>query len=211
MSRTNQRQARKAERRLTWLLGLLGLLAVIAVAAFWAGKSRWLAPVPPERVEAPAPAPAMREVVLYFADLRGEYLVAEHREMADCPVDEACVRALVDALIQGPRTDLVPVLPPQTQVLGVTFEGETVTLDLSRELVARHPGGSISELLSVYGLANTLAANFPQLRQVRILVGGQVVESLKGHVDLRAPIPADFRYGRPPLRAGGRATEGERQ
>ncbi|WP_305043131.1 GerMN domain-containing protein [Geoalkalibacter sp.] len=210
MSRRDQRQAKKAERTLTWVLGLLGLLVVIAVAAFWVGTAR-RAPVPPAPVEGPAPAPSLREVVLYFADLRGEYLVAEHREMADCPFDEPCVRALVEALIQGPRTDLVPVLPAQTQVLGVFFEGETVTLDLSRDLVTRHPGGSISELLSIYGLANTLAANFPQLRQVRILVAGQVVESLKGHVDLRAPIPADFRYGRPPQRADGRPTEGERQ
>jgi hypothetical protein len=57
-------------------------------------------------------------------------------------------------------------------------------------------------LLTVYGVANTLAVNFPHLRQVRFLVAGQDVETLRGHVDLRAPVPADFRYGRPPLRSG---------
>ncbi|SDL21964.1 Sporulation and spore germination [Geoalkalibacter ferrihydriticus] len=185
-----------------WIAGLVVLLLVVGALAFWAGKAGWFAPAQ-KGVETPAEAPAMREIILYFADLQGEFLVAEQREMPDCPDNEKCVHAVIEALIKGPRADLIPVLPPQTRVLGVAFDEETVTVDFTRDLVTRHPGGSISELLTVYGLANTLAVNFPHLRQVRILVAGQAVESLKGHVDLRAPVPADFRYGRPPLGVGG--------
>jgi hypothetical protein len=41
-------------------------------------------------------------------------------------------------------------------------------------------------------LADTLAVNFPHLRQVLIKVEGASVTTLKGHVDLRQPIIPDF-------------------
>lgn len=184
-----------------WLLVILVLVLVVAVGAFLAGRMGMFTPSAPV-VEVETEARVMREVILYFGDPLGEYLVAEHREMPDCPANEQCVQMVLDALIRGPADTLIPVVPPQTSLLQVILDEQTVTLDFSRDLVTRHPGGSISELLTVYGIANTLAVNFPHLRQVRILVAGQSVESLKGHVDLRAPVPADFRYGRPPFRAG---------
>jgi len=60
----------------------------------------------------------------------------------------------------------------------------------------QHPGGSASELLTVYALANTIAANFPDYNQVRIWIEGQAQETLKGHLDLTRPIAADFGYCR---------------
>jgi hypothetical protein len=51
--------------------------------------------------------------------------------------------------------------------------------------------------LTAYGLANTLVVNFPHIRQVRLLVEGRPLETLKGHVDLREPLPADFSLARP--------------
>jgi hypothetical protein len=47
-------------------------------------------------------------------------------------------------------------------------------------------------LLTVYALADTVAVNFPHLRQLRILIEGGAVETLKGHVDLRQPLAPDF-------------------
>ena len=60
------------------------------------------------------------------------------------------------------------------------------------------PGGSLPELLTIYGLADTIAENFPHLRQVRILVEGEPVATLKGHVDLREAVKADFSFTHPP-------------
>jgi hypothetical protein len=67
-----------------------------------------------------------------------------------------------------------------------------VNVDFSQELISAHPGGTQSELLTIYGLADTLAVNFPHLRQMRVLVDGVPVATLKGHVDLRQPISPDF-------------------
>jgi hypothetical protein len=154
----------------------------------------------------PAPAPSaglsepqeLRDVVLYFGSPDGSFLIAEGRQIADCLTEEECLRGTVQALVDGPLTDLVAVLPSHVQIRDVTTRAGTVTVDFSRDLVSGHPGGSVSELLTIYGLANTLAENFPHLRQVRILVEGGLLETLKGHVDLREPVKADFSFTHPP-------------
>ena len=152
---------------------------------------------------APIPAPValeprhLREIILYFGDPEGSLLTAEAREIEDCLEEVDCIRETVRALVNGPIGDLIPILPSNTAIRGVRTEEGTAVIDFSADLVAGHPGGSISELLTVYGLADTLAVNFPHLRQVRILVEGKAPETLKGHVDLREPIPADFSFVRP--------------
>lgn len=152
---------------------------------------RFLAsPAPPPVTES---RPRTRTVTLYFAAADGSALAAEGREIADCPIDEECLRATVQALLDGPTGDLVPVLPARAQLRGVSVSGSEVQVDFDRALIDNHPGGSWSELLTVYALANTVAVNFPYLRQVRILVEGAAVETLKGHVDLRQPVNPDFR------------------
>jgi hypothetical protein len=138
----------------------------------------------------------LREVRLYFGGSDGLYLVGEPRELDNCPDDQTCMLETVKALVAGPVGDLVPILPAQTRVLGIIEQNGVASVDFSRDLVAGHPGGSVSELFTLYGLADTLAENFPYIRQVRILVEGQPVESIKGHVDLRRPIAADFHLVR---------------
>jgi spore germination protein GerM len=158
-------------------------------------------PTPASKSEAPVAqeeSRRLREVLLYFGDANGVNLAAETREIEDCLEEADCIGSTVQALVNGPVRDLVPILPAHAVVRGVAVNGGTAVIDFSRELVTAHPGGSASELLTVYGLANTLAENFPHVRQVQILVEGEPVESLKGHVDLRGPIQADFSFSRLP-------------
>jgi spore germination protein GerM len=139
-----------------------------------------------------APESSAREVILYFASYDGQSLAAEARTINECMVEEDCLRDTVQALIAGPENSLAAILPEQVALRGVTVVDSLVTLDFSRELITAHPGGTQSELLTVYGLADTLAVNFPHLRQVLIKVEGASVTTLKGHVDLRQPIIPDF-------------------
>ena len=133
-----------------------------------------------------------REVLLYFAAIDGQTLVAETRSIDECQVDEDCLRQMIQLLISGPESNLAPILPAQVVLRGVTIVDSLVKLDFSQELIAAHPGGTQSELLTIYGLTDTLAVNFPHLRQVQVLVEGAAVATLKGHVDLRQPISPDF-------------------
>jgi hypothetical protein len=133
-----------------------------------------------------------REVILYFASMDGQSLKAENRHIEECHTDEDCLRGTIEALIEGPQSALAPILPVHVLLRSVSVNDSLVNLDFSQELVAAHPGGTQSELLTIYGLADTLAVNFPHLRQVQILVEGASVATLKGHVDLRHPINPDF-------------------
>jgi spore germination protein GerM len=172
------------------------LLILIAFGALVARK--YLTSSAPAPVPVAAEPKQRREVVLYFAAPPATYLVAETREIDSCLDERECLRAIVQELVHGPVGDLLPVFPVQAVVRDVGIAGEEATVDFSRDLIDNHPGGSVPELLTVYGLANTLAANFPDIRQVRILVEGAAVESLKGHVDLRQPVRADGSMLRPP-------------
>lgn len=201
------------KRPLFTILTVVAGLAIVFALAYWAGKANLFAPAPPAVETVSQEPPVMREIILYFSDPRAEFLVAENREIAECGADRECVRAVIEELLLGPRDPLISVLPPQASLLSVEIDGQTAVLDFSRDLITRHPGGSISELLTVHALANTVAVNFPHLRQVRILVAGEAVETLKGHVDVRAPIAADFRLTKPPAsgdaETGGHSVEGE--
>ena len=180
------------------LLLLAFLLILVAFGGLVARKYLMSQPAP-----AVAPAPVeenkqLREVILYFGSPQGTYLVPEAREIEDCLAEQDCVRETVQALINGPVGDLTPILPSHAILRQVTLKDSTAELDFSRDLLSGHPGGSASELLTVYGLADTLAVNFPHLRQVRLLVEGEPVDTLKGHMGLREPVMADFTFTRPP-------------
>lgn len=174
-------------RRDRWVIW--AFLLVLAVFGGWLIRHFVvaLAPPPPAEVQR-----QLRTVTLYFAAPDGAGLVAEGREIADCLEEDACLKATLQALIDGPVGNLSPVFPGQTVLRGIMVVGGEVQVDFERTLVDGHPGGSWGELLTVHALTNTVAANFPHLRQVRILIEGAAVETLKGHVDLSQPLAPDF-------------------
>ena len=55
---------------------------------------------------------------------------------------------------------------------------------------AAHPGGSLTELLTVQAIVNAVTANLPAVQRVQILVDGKEVDTIAGHVDIRQPLCA---------------------
>lgn len=191
---------------------LLALVLVLLVFGILIGRRYWLNNQTGPAVTTVTEEPRhFREVRLYFGGQDAMYLMAETRVLENCVDDQVCLQQTVQALIDGPVGSLAPIMSPRTLVRSVSEQGGVATIDFSRELVDGHPGGSASELFTVYGLANTLAENFPYIRQVRILIEGQSVESLKGHVDLTGPITADFRYVRQQLPQSKSAEDSARE
>jgi len=188
--KNHQTEKQKALRKrlAPWLI----LVVILFVVGLVVGTLEvWKAPEDTAPV-VDVPSPSAREVVLYFASDDGQTLVAESRQIAGCEIDEDCLNEVVQALVSGPAGDLVPILPSRTTLQNLAVDGSLVQVDFSRDLIDAHPGGTQSELLTVYGLTNTLTVNFPHLRQVQILIEGTPVATLKGHVDLRQPIYPDF-------------------
>lgn len=177
------------------LILLIGAFALVLLLILWAV---WPSQHPqPGNVAVPQTSPEPRDIVLYFADPAGLYLISEEQQIAGCNDERQCIAQTIEALAAGSQY-LQPVLPGRTRVLGVEIEGDLARINFSRALVDMHPGGSLSELLTVYSLANTLAVNFPYLRQLQILIEGNVKPTLKGHVDISRPVMAEFRYSHAP-------------
>jgi len=131
-------------------------------------------------------------VRLYFEAPESDGLLSEEREIAFSDDLAIQLRTLVEELVGGPTSSLRPTLPPQTRVLEVFVTARGVAyVNLSAE-AAMLPGGSLSELLSVYSVVNSLVVNFPAVSRVQILVEDRMVTSLAGHVDLSRPLPADM-------------------
>ena len=178
---------------------LLGLLA-------W-GVMRGLEYLVTPRVttESPAEAPAATGDVphitatLFYADAEGQALVPIQREvpLAEDPVAQG--RQILAAQLAPAPEPYVSVIPEGTLVRAfyVTERGDAF-VDLSPEASSRHPGGSSTELLTVYAIVNAVTANLPTIQRVQILVDGREADTLAGHVDLRRPLQQDLSFVREP-------------
>jgi spore germination protein GerM len=136
---------------------------------------------------------------LYYASEDGQYLVPVRREV---PLAEGLVpqgREILGAQLQEAPSPFVSVIPAGTALRAfyVTDRGDAF-VDLSPEASSQHPGGSSTELLTVYAIVNAVTANLPTIQRVQILIDGREADTLAGHVDLRRPLQPDLSIVREP-------------
>ena len=130
-----------------------------------------------------------REVLLYFSDSEGEYLVGEKREILKKNEAKEEAKETILELIKGPKGKLIPTLPPRTKLLTLQIhDAGLAKVNFNPALSKDHPGGSSAEMMTVYSIANSLAINFPQIKRVQILIDGKPIETIAGHLSLRQPI-----------------------
>lgn len=104
------------------------------------------------------------------------------------------LKQTVSALTRGPGPDspLDPVLPVGTSLRDLYLDkGGILYVDFGQELISTWPSGSAAEVLAAGALANTLIVNFAEVRKVRILVAGEEIRTLGGHLDLTLPLTAE--------------------
>ena len=179
--------------------------AVLAIALAWAlfiGLPRWYsarrAPsATPAEATAGAPAAPVRKITatLFYVAEDGMALAPVQREV---PFGESVAeqaRAIVEA-------QLAAAAPPQVSAIpaGVTLRDVFVTergdafVNLSGDITAKHPGGSLLEVFTVYTIVNALTVNLPAINRVQILIEGKEVDTLAGHVDLRHPLAKSLEW-----------------
>lgn len=123
---------------------------------------------------------------VYFATPDAQQLVPEFRQ------GQATIDQVLADLVEGPRRkDLVRVLPPETKVLGYSKRGNVLYVNFSHHLITNHPGGSAGEIITVYGIVNTLVG-LSGVRRVQILVDSEQIETLAGHLNLKDPLQKDY-------------------
>ena len=130
---------------------------------------------------------------LYFSDKENTFLRAENRVLP--PSNDAATlgNLIVDALIKGPQEGFMQTVPPGTtrRALYITGDG-TAYVDFTENIRENHPGGVQSELMTIFSIVNSLVLNIPEIRTVKILIGGGEAMTLAGHIDLRFPFKANM-------------------
>ena len=165
----------------------------ITVVSIYLLKNPELATKPiPTKATHPSRFPKKRPVFvkLYFADTQSDYLIAESRRVVFQEGKEKDnIKKIIEELIKGPKSNLIQTIPPGVLLRAVNLKGNTLgVLDFSPELSRNHPGGSLAEMQTIYSIVNSIALNIPSLKEIQILVDGRSLETLKGHIDLRAPL-----------------------
>lgn len=147
---------------------------------------------------------------LYFPG-EGGRLYAEERELevtAD-PRDRA--RAIVLALLDGPRSrTFFRPFPEDVGLLELYLGPDgTVFVDLGAEGQEMPPAsGSLAEMMRVYSVVDSVAYNVPEARRVVLLWNGVQRESFAGHLDTSVPLEPVASILAPAAQARRRAEAG---
>lgn len=94
-------------------------------------------------------------------------------------------KQVLNTLLAGPVDTELRTLPPDAALLAFYLLPDgTAIADFSEAVATSIPSGIESEQMAVDSLTKTLEANVPQVRRLKILIHGQEVETLAGHLDL---------------------------
>ena len=94
-------------------------------------------------------------------------------------------KQVLNTLLAGPVDSDLRTLPPDTVLLAFYLLPDgTAIADFSEALATETPSGIQSEQMAVDSITRTLEANVPRVQRLKILIHGQEVETLAGHLDL---------------------------
>jgi len=143
----------------------------------------------------PSPVNPMEKkiIYLYFKDKDAFFLVAEPHEQV-YPDDPILLgKTILQALIKGPEQGLSPTIPQDTGLRTFYIADDGIAyVDLTENIQTNHPGGTSTELITLYSIVNSLALNIPSVKQVKILINGKESMTLAGHIDIRNPFKSNM-------------------
>ncbi len=94
-------------------------------------------------------------------------------------------KEILNTLLAGPVDPEARTLPPDAALLAFYILPNGIAVaDFSEALANSTPSGIQSEELAIDSITRTLEANVPQVQRLKILIHGQEVDTLAGHVDL---------------------------
>jgi len=177
------------------------LVVLVIVALGWMIVA--IAPRAPVRSAPAAPAPAAApagperkiKATLYYISEDGLSLPGVQREVpfADSIAEQA--RRILEAQLAEAPAPYAPPVPAGTSLraLFIGQRGEAF-VDLAGDVRAKHPGGALYELFTIYSIVDALTVNLPAITRVQILIDGKEVDTLAGHVDLRHPLQKNLKW-----------------
>jgi len=164
----------------TTIATLISLL-VLGLIYYWAAPSTG-------RVFFISPTPRANTIyaTLYFSSPQGEALVAETRLLQIKGQNREEV--VLEELIRGPNLATAKrTLSPETKVIAVHVVDGVAHVNFSREIVARHSGGSTGEKMAILSIVYTLT-ELPGIEKVQLLVEGAIHRAVFGYIVTLQPI-----------------------
>mgnify|MGYP001573429225 CR=1 FL=1 len=153
-------------------------------------------------------------VNLYFASSDESYLLFEERKIYKTEsINDRAKQAIIE-LIKGPLSaNLSVTIPKGTYLRELYIDAQKIAyVDFSKELKEGHPGGTSAEIMTIYSIVTTLLKNFStDISKAQILIEGNSVDTLVGHLDLTSPLalnnslikePKEIKSPLPPLLKG---------
>lgn len=133
----------------------------------------------------PNPLSYIMTVELYFADKNYARVVAEPRKV---PSSNQLEQTLIKELIAGPMDPKhKPTIPSGTNLLGVDVVQNVAYVNFSRDIQHKHMGNTAGEMITISSIVYTLT-QLEKIDQVQILVEGERLETLLGHVYIFYPL-----------------------
>lgn len=133
---------------------------------------------------------SVRQVRLYFEG--PEMLLAAETRNVSLPENPAgALSVVLRELLKGSASTAVArSFPADTTLLGAYLLPDgTAFVDLGGPTLTQGWGtGSHEELMAIYSVVQTVTANFPAVKRVRLLINGEPAETLAGHVSLDRPL-----------------------
>jgi spore germination protein GerM len=140
-------------------------------------------PAAPEVVAPEALAPQMT-LQLFVVDTNGRALVSRVQRVEEPATATEQVRLALERLGAVPNSPL----PRGAALREIWVANGIAYLDFTPELREQLDGGSLAELMFVYGIVGTLTSSIPSVGAVQFLINGESIDTINGHTDLNAPV-----------------------
>ena len=186
-------------KRKALIFGIIGV-TIVAIGLFVIGLrqgANGLPEVPAHQNDTGVADVSTGTATLFFVAEDGMSLV-EHQqplneENRDNSADHA--RIVLEHQLGNAPPPLQSPFPEGTVLRAVYLSPDgDAFIDFNREITRGHGGGSLDELFTVYALVNALTTNLPGISAVQILIDGQEVDTLAGHIDLRRPLEQNMEW-----------------
>jgi hypothetical protein len=142
-----------------------------------------------------APTDPPLTVKMFYPAASGEtLLITEDQTIFKSGEVANRVKQILDKLEQGPHGNtMLPSIPKEAKVqdLFISEQG-TAFINFSNAIAANHPGGVMNELATIYSVVDSITYNLPEIKEVKILIGGVEKETLAGHCLLLLPLEMDL-------------------
>jgi hypothetical protein len=113
----------------------------------------------------------------------------EDRKVAETTSRMSVAEAVVREFLRGPENSPESYVPEGVELLGIYPGNDGILyIDLSSELRINFRGDALAEFLLLRGLYESLVSNVYGVEGVKVIIEGEEVDSIGGHVSITYPL-----------------------